>query len=350
METVSPSTDRIRAKPVHFWRRSICALTIVLTWFVAPPAAHGEIPSWLPRYDLGMRLEVAEHRVVVTERVTWTNHHARPAGESGVQRACSLLRPQRPDLGLHRQDAGDPPARSERRDRLERPAANDRARLSGERGHTQRLGRADRAAIPLSSRQRHGPRRSALPREVHQDEHVTVELTFTLRLPQRQGRWGQWEGVTFLAQWLPVLAFYDDQGWQPTPFIPWHQPFFNEAGIYTAHIDAAARPKSWPARGSVVGESDLGGGWKMVEVQRPGRAGFRGPVERPLPGIHGPGRSGPRALLRVSRARVLRPADDPHRRPRPSRLRAVVRPLPVSRFHHLPSRISAGTATSAAAW
>ena len=26
------------------------------------------------------------------------------------------------------------------------------------------------------------------------------------------------------------------QCWQPTPFIPWHQPFFNEAGVY--HVRA----------------------------------------------------------------------------------------------------------------
>ena len=99
------------------------------------------------------------------------------------------------------------------------------------------------------------PWRSPFRARSHQNEQVTVELTFTMRLPQRQGRWGQWEGVTFLVQWLPVLAFYDDQGWQPTPFIPWHLPFFNEAGIYTAHItlplsrSSPAAAPSW-ARGT----------------------------------------------------------------------------------------------------
>src|SRR5262249_56849434 len=75
-----------------------------------------------------------------------------------------------------------------------------------------------------------------LPRPVGRGETVTVELEFTMRLPQKQGRWGQWQGVTFLSNWLPVLAYYDDKGWQPTPFIPWHQPFFNEAGCSTARV------------------------------------------------------------------------------------------------------------------
>ena len=87
---------------------------------------------------------------------------------------------------------------------------------------------------------------------MRQNESVTVEVTFNLRLPQRQGRWGQWEGITFLAQWLPVLAFYDEQGWQPTPFIPWHQPFFNEAGVYTARIDLPADQKL-ACSGTIVG-------------------------------------------------------------------------------------------------
>ena len=75
-----------------------------------------------------------------------------------------------------------------------------------------------------------------LPCPVNGGQSVTVDLTYTVRLPPKQGRWGQWNGITFLAQWLPVAAFYDNKGWQPAPFIPWHQPFFNEAGIYNATI------------------------------------------------------------------------------------------------------------------
>src|SRR5262249_47864580 len=57
-----------------------------------------------------------------------------------------------------------------------------------------------------------------LPREVGPGESVTVELQFTVRVPNKKGRWGQWGGITTLAQWLPVLAFYDEKGWQPAPF------------------------------------------------------------------------------------------------------------------------------------
>src|SRR5437762_673323 len=32
-------------------------------------------------------------------------------------------------------------------------------------------------------------------------------------------------------------GIYYEHGWQPTPFVPWHQPFFNEAGQYTVRIE-----------------------------------------------------------------------------------------------------------------
>src|SRR5208282_5172515 len=102
-----------------------------------------------------------------------------------------------------------------------------------------------------------------LPRPVACGESIQVELDITFRLPQKQGRWGQWKGVTYLSNWLPVLAFYDDQGWQPTQFIPWHQPFFNEAGIYNAHVTLPCDQKI-ACTGSVVHERDLGNGLKQA--------------------------------------------------------------------------------------
>src|SRR5262249_56078486 len=68
---------------------------------------------------------------------------------------------------------------------------------------------------------------------VRQGQSITLDLHFTFRLWQKQGRWGQWQGVTQLSNWLPVVAVYDEEGWHPTPFIAWHQPFFNEAGVFT---------------------------------------------------------------------------------------------------------------------
>ncbi|HXY33999.1 MAG TPA: M1 family metallopeptidase, partial [Planctomycetaceae bacterium] len=218
-----------------------------------------------------MRIEVAEHRVIVRERVTWFNRHVRPASELVFNAHAHYCVPSS-DVGLLAKTL-----------EILRLAPSEAIDLQGPPLQVEQVclvddGRPEASVPPVVLPFRFRADNDtalevSLPREVCQNEHVTVEVTFTLRLPQRQGRWGQWEGVTFLAQWLPVLAFYDEQGWQPTPFIPWHQPFFNEAGVYAAHIDLPADQKL-ACSGSIVGEQDLGNGRKAVDVSAPGVRDF----------------------------------------------------------------------------
>ena len=154
-----------------------------------------------------------------------------------------------------------------------------------------------------------------LPRLVQPGESITVHIELVMHLPQKQGRWGQWRGVTFLSNWLPVFAFYgppppakDDDcdkpapgyepAWQPTPFVPWHQPFFNEAGSYHALVRLPADQKIActgtmvrpPAPGSMAGGSRNPGPRRarlclslqrlLQPVRRRGQ-GLRRPAPRP---------------------------------------------------------------------
>ena len=57
--------------------------------------------------------------------------------------------------------------------------------------------------------------------------------------------------------------------WQPTPFVPWHQPFFNESGIYAVAITLPADQhlvcsgsvrRTTPLPGCKTGQVWLGGG------------------------------------------------------------------------------------------
>ena len=254
-------------------RRLAChtILACLVIELVGRSAACADLPSWLPRYDLKMRVEVDAHRVVVCERVTWFNRQARPAAElvfnahahyavpadevGKLAKMVEILR-LAPSDSI---DVNGPPLQVEKVALVNGLVPNDPA--SG-------------VALPFLYRSDNSTALEVrLPSKVRQNEGVTVELTFTLRLPQRQGRWGQWEGVTFLAQWLPVLAVYDESGWQPTPFIPWHQPFFNEAGIYTARI-ALPINQRLACSGSIVGQTDLGDGWKTLEVRALGVRDF----------------------------------------------------------------------------
>jgi hypothetical protein len=105
----------------------------------------------------------------------------------------------------------------------------------------------------------------ALPAAVGRGESVTIDLSFEIQLPIKQGRWGQWDGVISLANSVPVLAYYDEKGWQPMPFIPWHQPFFNEAGVYTSRITLPASHKL-ACTGSQRPAEKIDDSWKRIET------------------------------------------------------------------------------------
>ena len=63
-----------------------------------------------------------------------------------------------------------------------------------------------------------------------------VQLEFTVSIPPVMGLLGQYRCVTNLLNWYPVLAVHQCDAWQPVPYVPWHQPFFNEAGNYNVTL------------------------------------------------------------------------------------------------------------------
>src|SRR5205085_7479289 len=61
--------------------------------------------------------------------------------------------------------------------------------------------------------------------------------------------------------------------WQPTEFIPWHQPFFNEAGHYHARVRLPCDHKV-ACTGTVLATRDLGDGRKELDVEALGMRDF----------------------------------------------------------------------------
>jgi hypothetical protein len=241
------------------------ALGIALCWLARPgPVAAGGIPPWLPRYDLDIHLQVHDHRVVVHERVTWTNPCSRPTDRVVFNVASHYSIPDK-DIGfLAKMLEILRLAPSEALD-FDGPACTmERAQLTTP--PPSWAGTPASLDLPFAFRPDNATALEVvLPAPVGPGESVTLELFFTVRLPQKQGRWGQWKDTTFLAQWLPVAAFYGADGWDPPPFIPWHQPFFNEAGWYKAQITLPAE-QHLASTGSVIAVHDLGNGWKRVDL------------------------------------------------------------------------------------
>src|SRR5262249_28055085 len=104
-----------------------------------------------------------------------------------------------------------------------------------------------------------------LDQPVGPGESVAVEINFEVKIPAKKGRWGQWNGVTALAQWLPVVAVCDDKRRDPAPCMPWHQPFHNEAGLYSARVTLPKEQKL-AASAPVAKEQDVGHDLKQLTL------------------------------------------------------------------------------------
>jgi hypothetical protein len=275
--------------------RSLPALfAAILLALGFPPAGQAEapppIPAWLPHYDLDIDLDVAKHLAHVRMVATWTNPHPAPTPKLVFNAHSHYVVPDdqigfmAKTLEILRVTPGDalgdkvPPLEVNQVFLVPGPSAKP-----GE-------------AIPLRFGYEGDTKTTLvvdLPRPVAGGESVAVLLEMTMHLPNKQGRWGQWCGVTYLSNWLPVFAVYGEKPpppprpacgkhqspppppeppqpegpcWQPTPFVPWHQPFFNEAAWYRVRATVPADQKV-ACTGTVRSCTALPGRRKLLDIE-----------------------------------------------------------------------------------
>ncbi|MEI7686498.1 MAG: M1 family metallopeptidase, partial [Planctomycetota bacterium] len=229
----------------------------------AAPVRAVEPPAWLPRYDLDIRIDTAKCLAVVKQRVTFINRHQRPASELVFNAHGRYTIPD-DQIGFMAKMA-----------EMLRIAPKEGFYFDGPPLVVQEIGVVEGETIIQPAAHggkakrrtcdyRYGDKNPCtivvpLERPVGAGESVTVEIDFEFRIPKKMGRWSSWEEITALAQWLPTLAVYDHEGWHPQPFIPWHQPFYNEAGRYTARITLPPEQKlacPMPIRAQTVLEGE----------------------------------------------------------------------------------------------
>ena len=218
-----------------------------------------EVPAHLPKYELDLTIDTAAHKALLRQRVTWTNSTA-----NAVNHLAFNFYPN------YRVPKGDylPLAKTLEMLRLQPSFGIERGGRIGVIKEAKLIPEGDAAPTPITYEyDEHNPTalRFPLPKPVEPGQTVTVELVCEYHLPNKQGRLGYWEGVTYLTNSFPVLAYCDDTGWRPMPFVPWHQPWFNEAGRFHAtvtipeneHLACPAQTKS---------ETKHGDGRKRVEL------------------------------------------------------------------------------------
>jgi len=223
------------------------------------PPKRPAAPAGLPRYEIDARIDPATRAVVARERVRFTNRstaavtelvfHVYPrykvpdADKVVLSKTLEVLR-------LSPEEAMDVPGR-----RL----AVSEVRVAGRPVPFAFDPQLDTImVVPLA-------------RPLKPGAAVTAEVAFTLDLPAAWGRWGHRKGVTYLANWYPILAHHDDKGWERTPFVPWHQPWHQEAGHYTVRLDLPAG-QLVASTGKITKVEPGAKGWKRLTIATDGPA------------------------------------------------------------------------------
>ena len=81
----------------------------------------------------------------------------------------------------------------------------------------------------------------ALQAPLEPGHSIQIDIQFVLDLPNQWGRWSHHQGITTLVNWYPVLTVPENDGhWSREPFVPWHQPWHQEAAYYRVKLQLPA--------------------------------------------------------------------------------------------------------------
>jgi aminopeptidase N len=72
------------------------------------------------------------------------------------------------------------------------------------------------------------------------EQALTLALEFTVTVPERPDRFGHQDEVLALGHWYPLMAVYDDEGWNLDPYVVAGDAFYSEIGFYRVDVTAPA--------------------------------------------------------------------------------------------------------------
>ena len=96
-----------------------------------------------------------------------------------------------------------------------------------------------------------------LPKVLKPGNRIVLEMTYTVKLPPAQERFGYGENTFNFGNWYPVAAVYDEKGWNLDPYYPIGDPFYSDVSNYDIKIET---PKDMviASTGNIVSEGVQG--------------------------------------------------------------------------------------------
>jgi len=67
-------------------------------------------------------------------------------------------------------------------------------------------------------------------------ESAEVSLEFEAKIPKAKNRYSYYEGVFAIGNWYPILAVFDENGWNLDPYYAMGDPFYSETALYEVQL------------------------------------------------------------------------------------------------------------------
>ncbi|NPV90780.1 MAG: hypothetical protein HPY50_08410 [Firmicutes bacterium] len=95
---------------------------------------------------------------------------------------------------------------------------------------------------------------------------VVVEVRFQVNIPLAEYRFGQFDGVTMLSSWYPVLAVADESGWKNDQYYRLGDPFYSQVADYQVNL-VLPTEQVVASTGKQVREEILKDGLKLLVIK-----------------------------------------------------------------------------------
>ncbi len=101
---------------------------------------------------------------------------------------------------------------------------------------------------------------------LQQSEAFAVEISFQSKLPEAKTRYGKYQGLTHCSYWYPILAVYDEKGWNTASFYSIGESSYSETADYLVSI-TLPKGETVAATGNLVREKNKGFNKKTVTYE-----------------------------------------------------------------------------------
>ncbi|MCT4606581.1 MAG: M1 family metallopeptidase [Marinisporobacter sp.] len=97
----------------------------------------------------------------------------------------------------------------------------------------------------------------SLAKVLEPNDEALIEMTYIIKIPPAQERFGYGDNTFNLGNWYPIAAVYDESGWNLDPYYPLGDPFYSDISNYHVHIET---PKDFivAASGNILKDEVVG--------------------------------------------------------------------------------------------